>query len=118
MPRTRECDYCGTDIEPGTGTMFVETSGTTIHFCSSKCENNADLGREARNLEWTEAGRETTKAEDEAAEAAAAAAEDSAADEEDESESVDDEDAAESDDADDDSETSEADEEETEEAQA
>jgi large subunit ribosomal protein L24e len=53
MPRTRECDYCGVDIEPGTGTMFVRTDGTTIHYCSSKCENNASLGREARDLEWT-----------------------------------------------------------------
>ncbi|MBX0294461.1 50S ribosomal protein L24e [Haloarcula nitratireducens] len=57
MPRTRECDYCGADIEPGTGTMFVHNDGTTVHFCSSKCENNADLGREARNLGWTEDGR-------------------------------------------------------------
>ena len=57
MPRTRECDYCGTDIEPGTGTMFVHKDGATTHFCSSKCENNADLGREARNLEWTDTAR-------------------------------------------------------------
>ncbi|WP_424003948.1 50S ribosomal protein L24e [Haloarcula salina] len=59
MPRTRECDYCGADIEPGTGTMFVHKDGATTHFCSSKCENNADLGREARNLEWTASGRGT-----------------------------------------------------------
>jgi len=52
MPRNRECDYCGTDIEPGTGTMFVRTTGSTIHYCSSKCEKNANLGREARDLEW------------------------------------------------------------------
>ncbi|MFC6973700.1 50S ribosomal protein L24e [Halomicroarcula sp. GCM10025709] len=84
MPRTRECDYCGADIEPGTGTMFVRNDGSTIHFCSSKCENNADLGREARNLGWTEAGREADAAETAAAEAAAesAAAEDEAEDEE------------------------------------
>ena len=53
MPRTRECDYCGADIEPGTGTMLVHNDGSTTHFCSSKCENNADLGRESRDLEWT-----------------------------------------------------------------
>ena len=70
MPRTRECDYCGSDIEPGTGTMLVKNDGSTTHFCSSKCENNADLGREARNLGWTESGRATTAAEEaEAAEA-------------------------------------------------
>jgi large subunit ribosomal protein L24e len=57
MPRTRECDFCGADIEPGTGTMLVLNDGTTHHFCSSKCEKNTGIGREARNLEWTEAGR-------------------------------------------------------------
>jgi large subunit ribosomal protein L24e len=57
MPRTRECDFCGDDIEPGTGTMFVQNDGSTVMFCSSKCEKNADLGREARDMGWTEAGR-------------------------------------------------------------
>jgi large subunit ribosomal protein L24e len=33
--------------------MFVRVDGTVIHYCSSKCEKNADLGREARDLEWT-----------------------------------------------------------------
>lgn len=64
MPRTRECDYCGADIEPGTGTMFVRTDGTTLYYCSSKCEKNADLGREPRDLEWTDAGRPETPAAD------------------------------------------------------
>ena len=54
MPGTRACDFCGDEIEPGTGTMFVRIDGTVIHYCSSKCESNADLGREARDLEWTE----------------------------------------------------------------
>ena len=57
MPRTRECDFCGADIEPGTGTMLVLNDGSTHHFCSAKCEKNVDLGREARDLEWTEAGQ-------------------------------------------------------------
>jgi len=67
--------------------MLVHNDGSTTHFCSSKCENNADLGREARNLGWTDAGRATTatqqQAADEATEAEAtvdeAAAEDEAA---------------------------------------
>ena len=58
MPQTNECDFCGGDIEPGTGTMFVRTDGTTVRFCSSKCEKNADLGRRARDLEWTSAGED------------------------------------------------------------
>ncbi|AWB27333.1 50S ribosomal protein L24e [Halococcoides cellulosivorans] len=54
MPRTRECDYCGSEIEPGTGTMFVRTDGTRLVYCSSKCEKNSDLGRKSKSLEWTE----------------------------------------------------------------
>ena len=53
MVQTRTCDYCGDDIEPGTGTMYVRIDGTVTHFCSSKCEKNADIGRESRDLEWT-----------------------------------------------------------------
>jgi large subunit ribosomal protein L24e len=56
MVTTRDCEYCGDEITPGTGTLFVHTDGTTVHYCSAKCEKNADLGREPRDLEWTEAG--------------------------------------------------------------
>ncbi|WP_435349624.1 50S ribosomal protein L24e [Haloarchaeobius sp. HRN-SO-5] len=63
MVTTRECEYCGDDIEPGTGTMFVHTDGTTVHYCSAKCEKNAALGREPRDLEWTEAGGRNEVAE-------------------------------------------------------
>ena len=126
MPRTRECDYCGQDIEPGTGTMLVHNDGSTTHFCSSKCENNADLGREARNLGWTDAGRVTTAAEQQAAdeaaeaEAEAAEAEAAAAEEADEADeaAADDEDDVENDADDADEADDDADEEEAEEAEA
>jgi large subunit ribosomal protein L24e len=55
--QTRACGFCGTDIEPGTGTMFVFVSGRVDHYCSSKCEKNADLGRVPREVEWTEEGQ-------------------------------------------------------------
>ncbi|MBV0901100.1 50S ribosomal protein L24e [Haloarcula salina] len=114
MPRTRECDYCGTDIEPGTGTMFVHKDGATTHFCSSKCENNADLGREARNLEWTASGRGTEGAVEEAdaetdADAEADAdADDSAAPDLEEAEDEGDADADEADETEDEEEAEEA----------
>ena len=57
MVETRTCDYSGEEIEPGTGTMFVTKDGTILHFKDSKAEKNYRLGREARDLEWTEAGR-------------------------------------------------------------
>ena len=65
MPQTRDCDYCGADIEPGTGTMFVHVNGSITHYCSAKCEKNADLGREPRDLEWTEEGGNHTEESDE-----------------------------------------------------
>ena len=57
MVETRSCDYCGSDIEPGTGTLYVHVDGRVVHFCSSKCENNAELGRASRDLEWTAEGQ-------------------------------------------------------------
>ena len=63
MPQTNACDYCGADVEPGTGTMFVAVDGTVTHYCSAKCEKNADLDREPRDLEWTEAGAGAPAAE-------------------------------------------------------
>ena len=74
MVRTRECDFCGDDIEPGTGTMFVRVDGSTEHFCSAKCERAAEKGREPRNVGWTEAGRQAAQANQQASEADAAEA--------------------------------------------
>jgi len=44
-------------IEPGTGIMYVQKDGTVLHFVDSKAEKNFKLGREPRDLEWTEDGR-------------------------------------------------------------
>lgn len=57
MVERRTCDYTGRPIEPGTGIMYVRTDGTVLHFVDSKAEKNYLLGREPRDLGWTEAGR-------------------------------------------------------------
>jgi len=57
MVDTRTCNYSGEEIEPGTGTMYVKTDGTILHFKDSKAEKNYFLGREARDLEWTQDGQ-------------------------------------------------------------
>jgi large subunit ribosomal protein L24e len=57
MVEKRTCDYTGEKIEPGTGIMYVRNDGTVLHFVDSKAEKNYKLGREPRDLEWTEAGR-------------------------------------------------------------
>lgn len=56
MPLKRLCSFCGNDVEPGTGKMFVRKDGTVFFFCSSKCEKNLlDLGRVPRTVRWTRA---------------------------------------------------------------
>jgi large subunit ribosomal protein L24e len=51
------CNFCGEMIEPGTGKMFVKKDGTIFFFCSTKCQNNNNLGRVPRRIPWTKAGK-------------------------------------------------------------
>ncbi|ELY39912.1 50S ribosomal protein L24e [Natronorubrum tibetense] len=112
MVEKRTCDYTGEEIEPGTGIMYVRKNGSVLHFVDSKAEKNYKLGREPRDLEWTEDGRRnkgpaedtTPAAEDDQDEVADAEAdddletEDEAVDEDDDAESAGDEDVAEDED--------------------
>ena len=50
-----KCSFCGKEIEPGTGLMYVKNDGTVLYFCSSKCFKNWKLGRNPRKVRWTEA---------------------------------------------------------------
>ncbi len=53
------CSFCGSDVEPGTGKMFVKKDGTVFHFCKSKCQRNQlGLGRVNRYTGWTDAARQ------------------------------------------------------------
>ena len=59
MPK---CNFCGKDIEPGTGKMFVKTDGRILHFDKNKCEKNLlKLNRKPRNFKWTEHFERTSK---------------------------------------------------------
>ncbi len=50
----RFCSFCGYEIEPGTGKMFVRKDGKILYFCSRKCEKNMlELKRNPRKLKWT-----------------------------------------------------------------
>ncbi|MGB9729086.1 MAG: 50S ribosomal protein L24e [Thermoprotei archaeon] len=48
-----KCSFCGKNIIPGTGTVFVKTDGTILRFCSSKCKKNYFMGRDPRKYKWT-----------------------------------------------------------------
>ncbi len=56
MVDRKKCTFCGGDIEPGTGKMLVKKDGAIQYYCSTKCENNAKLGRVPRRTPWTAAG--------------------------------------------------------------
>lgn len=54
MVEKRICSFCGNDIEPGTGKMYVKKDGTVYTFCTNKCKKNRiDIGRVPRRTQWT-----------------------------------------------------------------
>ncbi len=54
MPERRICTFCGAEIEPGTGRMYIKKDGVVYNFCTSKCfKNMVVLGRVARRTTWT-----------------------------------------------------------------
>ena len=56
MVDKHNCSFCGADIEPGTGKMFIKKDGTKYWFCSHKCQvNMLQLKRVNRNVKWTKA---------------------------------------------------------------
>jgi large subunit ribosomal protein L24e len=62
MPVRRTCSFCGREIEPGTGKMYVRRDGSVLYFCSSKCQKNMlELGRDPKNIRWTNAFKEAKK---------------------------------------------------------
>ena len=49
-----KCSFCGTDINRGTGKMYVKKDGVIFYFCSNKCEKNLlKLGRQPQHTKWT-----------------------------------------------------------------
>jgi len=57
MVEQHVCSFCGIQLEPGTGKMYVKKDGSILFFCSSKCQNNQKLGRVPLRVEWTTAGK-------------------------------------------------------------
>jgi len=54
MVQRRLCTFCGNEIEPGTGRLYIKRDGTTFHYCSNKCnKNHLKLHRVPRRVRWT-----------------------------------------------------------------
>ncbi len=59
MVEIRKCSFCGTDIEPGTGKMYVKRDGTILYFDANKCyKNMVELKRVPRRTAWTQKAME------------------------------------------------------------
>ncbi len=55
MVEKRLCTFCGGDVEPGTGKMYVKKDGSIYFFCKSKCQKNMlGLKRVPRRTRWSE----------------------------------------------------------------
>jgi len=53
LVKQAKCAFCGGEIEPGTGLMYVMNDGTILWFCSSKCLKNYRMKRDPRKYKWT-----------------------------------------------------------------
>ncbi len=54
MPTTRTCSFCGGEIKPGKGVMYVRNNGTILWFCSRRCRvSMLEFRRDARKFKWT-----------------------------------------------------------------
>ncbi len=51
--KIHKCAFCGADIPPGYGIMYVKTDGTVLRYCSRKCLVSATrYKRNPRKLAW------------------------------------------------------------------
>ncbi len=56
MVEQKICSFCGGNIEPGTGRLYVRKDGVAYNFCSKKCfKNLVVMKRLPRETEWTAA---------------------------------------------------------------
>lgn len=56
------CSFCGSDITPGTGFLFVKTDGKVLHFCKRKCEKHVNkLRHKSRKVAWTKEAQDNKK---------------------------------------------------------
>ncbi len=55
MVETRKCSFCGQDIPPGTGKMYVKKDGSVYYFDANRCYKNMILlKRVPRTTKWTQ----------------------------------------------------------------
>jgi len=54
MPTKHICKFCGREIPPGTGIMYIKNDGSILWFCSRKCRvSYLNFKRDPRKFKWT-----------------------------------------------------------------
>ena len=54
MVKIRTCSYCGEQIPPGEGMMYIRANGEVYQFCTKKCRKyQVKLKKHARKVRWT-----------------------------------------------------------------
>ncbi len=54
MPSSHTCSFCGAEIPPGRGVMYVRNNGVILWFCSRRCRiSMLEFGRDPRKFKWT-----------------------------------------------------------------
>jgi len=49
-----KCSFCGNELKPGTGKIFVKKDGKLLYFDSMKCEKNLfKLKRNPIHVKWS-----------------------------------------------------------------
>ncbi len=58
-----KCSFCGKEIAPGTGIVYVKKDGTIYRFCSRKCERFMIIQkRDPRKQKWIRKSLSSKKA--------------------------------------------------------
>ncbi len=47
-----KCSFCTSELETGTGKMFVRNDAKIFYFCGAKCSKNFFLGRNPAKVGW------------------------------------------------------------------
>ncbi len=52
-----KCSFCGDELTPGTGKLYIKKDGKVLTSCSNKCQKHMlKLRHKPRDFKWTEEG--------------------------------------------------------------